>query len=541
MRGRLVEIRIPKVTIHADYGEDVSAGDIGYVSLGYGCHQAWIYACMFGASIFPNTGVRIDVPGSQGSLTLMFVVSIVAFSIFLLTLGLNDKTFLSKVVTRGFVKLGAAFMALGTFLWCFLGAVGISNAPIDVIAGILTGIGSGALTISWGIAYARRDELSILLNTSIMIVIAMFIYSFLLHHVPRCLAIAIVSLIPIFEMYLLLKNLPRPYYERGELPIFKTLSVQRPRFFLMFGLPVFLFGLAVGVLRQTAIQSVVPSVTIEMQFTTLLAAGSAALITAFVAIVSGDGCGERSNHFRVVVPVIVVGIFFLPSALAGVDQFSAFMLLVGYMCFEMLLWAYFGTTSQRFNLSPVFVFGVGRGLAAIASLIGSAIPIFSGYMEAQYDFDSTMTVMAVLVVVMFAYCLMPNEREIAKTVLKCPLLTAVHSGQFVDDVSFSSVEFAEKQEQSLENAKREASESQEKQQPRRRWFKENCEAVASRYLLSQRETEVLFLLAKGYNSSSIQEKLYISEGTAKTHIRHIYRKLDVHSQQEVMHIIEKGE
>ena len=30
-------------------------------------------------------------------------------------------------------------------------------------------------------------------------------------------------------------------------------------------------------------------------------------------------------------------------------------------------------------------------------------------------------------------------------------------------------------------------------------------------------------------------------GTAKTHIRHIYRKLDVHSQQELIQIVENAE
>ena len=35
--------------------------------------------------------------------------------------------------------------------------------------------------------------------------------------------------------------------------------------------------------------------------------------------------------------------------------------------------------------------------------------------------------------------------------------------------------------------------------------------------------------------------LYISEGTAKTHIRHIYRKLNIHSQQDLIHLIDEVE
>ncbi|MFR3092668.1 MAG: hypothetical protein ACLTMP_13860 [Eggerthella lenta] len=57
-------------------------------------------------------------------------------------------------------------------------------------------------------------------------------------------------------------------------------------------------------------------------------------------------------------------------------------------------------------------------------------------------------------------------------------------------------------------------------------FKRKCELVANRYLLSK-ETEVLFLLAKGRNAAYIQKQLYISEGTARTHAPH-HKKLDIH-------------
>ena len=45
--------------------------------------------------------------------------------------------------------------------------------------------------------------------------------------------------------------------------------------------------------------------------------------------------------------------------------------------------------------------------------------------------------------------------------------------------------------------------------------------MANRYLLSKKETEVLFLLAKGRNAAYIQKQLYLPEGTARTHMCHI--------------------
>ena len=50
--------------------------------------------------------------------------------------------------------------------------------------------------------------------------------------------------------------------------------------------------------------------------------------------------------------------------------------------------------------------------------------------------------------------------------------------------------------------------------------------------------DVLRLLARGRTSPVIQEKLFLSHNTVKTHVRHIYAKMDIHSQQELIDIVE---
>lgn len=59
--------------------------------------------------------------------------------------------------------------------------------------------------------------------------------------------------------------------------------------------------------------------------------------------------------------------------------------------------------------------------------------------------------------------------------------------------------------------------------------------------MTAREKSVFVLLAKGYTSKLIAEKLNISPGTAKTHIKHIYSKLGLHSQQELIAVVEQNE
>jgi DNA-binding NarL/FixJ family response regulator len=52
--------------------------------------------------------------------------------------------------------------------------------------------------------------------------------------------------------------------------------------------------------------------------------------------------------------------------------------------------------------------------------------------------------------------------------------------------------------------------------------------------LSQREKEVLTLLATGNSYDSIGEKLFISKNTIKFHLKNIYLKLQVHSNIEAI-------
>ena len=68
---------------------------------------------------------------------------------------------------------------------------------------------------------------------------------------------------------------------------------------------------------------------------------------------------------------------------------------------------------------------------------------------------------------------------------------------------------------------------------------EQCEAVSSRYRLSSREEEVLVELARGRTIASIAETLTVSENTIKAHTKSIYRKLGVHTREELLSCVEK--
>ena len=67
------------------------------------------------------------------------------------------------------------------------------------------------------------------------------------------------------------------------------------------------------------------------------------------------------------------------------------------------------------------------------------------------------------------------------------------------------------------------------------------EDSASRATLSEREAQVLKLLAQGYLNKEIANQLGIGQATVSTHVKNLYRKLAVHSRvQVVMAAQERG-
>lgn len=67
-----------------------------------------------------------------------------------------------------------------------------------------------------------------------------------------------------------------------------------------------------------------------------------------------------------------------------------------------------------------------------------------------------------------------------------------------------------------------------------------CSEVAARCGLTEREAEVMLLLAQGLSRARVAEELVVSNETVKTHAKHIYEKLDVHSLREMTTYIETG-
>lgn len=65
-----------------------------------------------------------------------------------------------------------------------------------------------------------------------------------------------------------------------------------------------------------------------------------------------------------------------------------------------------------------------------------------------------------------------------------------------------------------------------------------CEAMSQENGMTQREQDVLYYASLGYSARKIGETLFISEHTVHTHSKSVYRKLGVHTKQELIDLVD---
>lgn len=587
-------ITFPRISITVDDDRGMGTqGELSVLSLGFGIHQAWIYTAMFGTnSIFEAQAPTIFSNFAESPVSLVFLISIVVFGLSLLFAAITDQKFL-RFYTAKRVLMGAAVLtALGTFAVFASSAPGAVGIVATVFAGVATGIGSALLLLFWGTAYSRYGAATIVMNTAVVIVIAVAIYSVALHVVPSPFSGILTACLPLLELPLLWHLTPVSYAVRHAIPIFNPLPVRKGPFSLRFALPVLLFGFALGALRSISTQVILPSSDLTTQLLALFA-GGAATVLLLVTTFSIDKRSHWDFLFRPLIPFIAITLFFLPSLALENSMIAALVLLTGYMCFEALMWVFFGELSQEFRLSPIFVFGVGRGCLALGSLGGSLSVVDPTFLDSLTPFGEAGGAVLIMFAMVVAYALLPRVRDIKRIIIaggrdysaietfnrqiEQVTWSARHSDDEAEAASaplpgafYGTTEHQPDAAVGATSAFSQAavpgwrggsigatppsslatSPSEDKQQAepvsdaersrKSGRFRSQCEVIADRYLLSRRETEVMFLLAKGHNAAYIQDKLCISKSTAKTHISHIYRKLDIHNQQELLSMVDEA-
>lgn len=606
-------VKLPKVTIAIDEEGSLAFGKISpALVIGFGIHFAWMFLVQFSASHLFFAGAPEGTAAISHVFSLcVFVLTLFAYAAFLQQM----RRLFDTPAHRNRNRLVAAIATAvgGLLLFGCSTATGVGWGCI-VASGLLTGMGSAVLLMSYGVSFGMLDSPTIAMGTALSLIVASAVFLALsaLGLASPTVTALLAALIPLAEFFCL-RSCSRQLVDQLSFASC-TFPVHKLSFGMHIFAPSFFIGFAIAGLRRYALVSTwLPSMEI---MGTLAIVGGCLATGLLILLVAIAQHGTVNYMFRTLLPVsalcMAVALFDGPNA----DVLNIGILFTGYLVMEGACWMFYSDISQRYRISAFQAFGVGRGALALGTLV-CTLTMTPVSVATSTPLESSQGVVVMLVALCIGFAMLPTNKEMLKSLKRgahCPALAydedflvapamipndperakqlfPAETGEAVDaptanaqgasgnealqttnptaalvdatTVAGSSAAGSPGAEAGVAGATNaataenprdlftpaggdlpsnpspvSASGSEAEASARQGRFRRQCEVVADRYMLSRREAEVLFLLAKGRNAAFIQEKLFISEGTARTHMRHIYAKLNVHSQKELMDLVE---
>ncbi|MGN0046262.1 MAG: response regulator transcription factor [Eggerthellaceae bacterium] len=526
-------------------------GHLNLLSLGFGLHLSWCYITMYGSTtVFGLEPASLE-EGFEG-FSCFFLVSLAVFAVALIALGLCAKQVRGRLICRKGAVAACSLMVLGTLLATAAGMIGEPDASVvlSTAEGIVTGLGSASMFLFWGTAFSMAEFTTAILNLAAAFVVSISLYAaFSFAALPASGLLA--SVLPLLDLLVLLHLRPSFFLGESPLPVLESLPIRTGSFAVHVVTPVAFFGLALGLLNVAAFMDVIE---IEKMGEALCLAIAAVVAFVVVAAVQMLFITKHniSTFFKHMLPFIA-----LCTCMASLDVLDQsgvlcnMAVLVAFLSLNILMLSLFCDLSQSYRLNPLYIFGVGRGSMALAMLLGTFLAIEGEHVLPSLMRGGSLTAL-VLLSMLLGLCTLPSRPTIEKASRNARSMTFYYQKQDRETPSLLGSEAQLGIATRAPGARRPGASTAalskgmmrhstgtlEDPIPPEELLQAQCEAVANCYLLSQRETEVFYYLAKGFNSAAIQQHLVISKGTAKTHIRHIYRKLNIHSQQELIDLVD---
>lgn len=257
----------------------------------------------------------------------------------------------------------------------------------------------------------------------------------------------------------------------------------------------------------------------------------AALAGALTLLAHRKIHGKRASELlrRFALFLIVIGVLLTAYPWPAAKEVAGMTIMMGFITTDITCLVFVVRLIRAYDLSSAFVIGLNRAVEyaafALAIICGSSLANLYGS-DAFY----AIIVSGVTVVIVLGYTLATMGQGPLDWISQ---LYPVQNDEHWDN--------GETGNDHLQNERKTFDANDETAStPAVGRFKLKCRLVCSESGLSPRESEVFMLMAKGRNAEYIQGALTISNYTAKTHIANIYRKVGVHSLQELIDTVEQA-
>ena len=449
----------------------------------------WVAAHVAGAS-FPTQASGVWLYGALSLFALL--VAFIA-----LQRGLREQT------ARLLDWPMAAVMAVGTVLMC--APIPILTPGVQIgVGGSLAGMGMAWSYLQWAHFYGRLDTRTIIL----CVFGAMFLGSViklpldLLGTIGATVACVILCLAAPALLRIAERHAPKPQEaspwesEAGTKPVatsYASLHDLRPLLRTLFGIAA--YGLVIGIMQSMHVEAVYTPKWVLSLVHHGAEVAAAAVVLWFVL-----GSTRRSLHFSSMWKAVLLftgaGVMALPLVGPMFAGWALVAVAVAQTLLVMLLWAMLADVAHHSSLSPLVIFGGGWTAYCLSFPIGQ---ILGDLLNTTGTGEEVIGLIVYLLALATVFLL--NERDFSRRRVfadldEPPLPTSM------DDVVRSA-----------------------------------CQSIGAARELTEREIEVMYLICMGRSKGYIAESLSISENTVRSHSRHLYAKLGVHSKQDLLDLV----
>lgn len=453
--------------------------------LGFAFWIAWNLIAFSGSVWFVETDSSFKISNLfVAHLSICFVV-LVGFSIL--------QEHLSKFVLKDtFAMTGGCVASIGC-VFIIIARPGMLASPYPFFFGcVLTGLGTTLLFVRSAPIYATQNPKSSFIRLCESMIFASAVY-FITKSIPDPIDKIVFICIPLFSALLL--NTETPTGESHSILSKKDLPKTGIRNFLI---AVFVFSFSVQILR-TALIAVPPSQGIKSYDEMLLIL----LFTCMVFLFWAVSWARPFSLALIYLPatLVIVALLIIIPLFSFDPVFGGALTGSSTYGFNILVWSMLSYLAFRSKSNAITIFCSGNALLSAGSVAGTVVSTLLLQSQLQTSLFKGLCALLVLVALATSVLVFPESK----------LSTLIPS---------YNVALAQQHRKATP-------------------WKDACERIGKKYSLSPREQEVLFEISRGRSTQQVSEQLVISPYTTRAHIRHIYRKLDVHSRDELFQVISK--
>lgn len=512
--------------------------------LGLGFVWAWVYCAFQTPVLFPGReGVSINADTSWLASALTVVITLFVFG--LLWRRSNLRSFTSLHWTAGIL------VAAGTILSMLCSVYFPVLTFVSILSGVLSGIGTAWLCIFWVDAMTQLDieHIEIMVPSAFGITL---LCSVVVPAIQGFVGVLVIAALPVISSLLLRSvyrdSTLRPLLQSNTVPTNSTSSPStlahpkstrylpdsiRPTL-IRAGITLGIFYAAIGFMDGLS------ALNWEhiSQFNLDLAAfiGSLCGLLMALGFVLYAIRVDFQSLFRWLTPLMVLMLALTPWSFPLADVLPEVIGVIADTVMQVIVYVYIISLARRRVIPAALGLGIVQGFVQLGVLVGNIAGERVAFFVSQDTVSIFAVVLVLICVVVFATLLVPQRAQAV-------MPTEMGEGVDSDESSCTPAPLPATELMPTQTGEDTVALSQSTTEANAELASSpalsRCEELAQRYDLSRREAEILEYLAKGRSQPYIREELMLSKNTVATHVKHIYQKLNVHSKQELIDLVEE--